>query len=101
MKALVGGSKASEIGAGVGENAPEIRRRACEGFGILGIQLDEQANLKCKADADVASAGSAARVLVIATREDLTIVREVRGVLANSEPAAATDISNRSNASTT
>jgi acetate kinase len=101
MAAVLGGADAIVFTAGVGENAPEIRRRACEGFGFLGIQLDEQANLKCKADANVASAGSAARLLVIATREDLTIVREVRGVLANSEPAASTDISNRSNASTT
>ena len=79
--AVLGGVDALVFTAGVGENAPEIRRRACDGFGFLGIELDEQANLACKPDAHIASPASAARVLVIATREDLTIVREARRLL--------------------
>jgi acetate kinase len=101
MAAILGGVDAIVFTAGVGENAPEIRRRACEGFGFLGIKLDEQANLKCKADADIAGPGSAARVLVIATREDLTILRETRRLLAGADVAVATEIPNLSNASPT
>jgi acetate kinase len=88
MAGVLGGVDALVFTAGVGENAPEIRRRACEDFGFLGIVLDEQANLGCKPDADIATLTSPARVLVIATREDLTIVREARRLLAgaNIEP---------------
>jgi len=85
MAAVLGGVDVLVFTAGVGENAPEIRRRACEGFSFLGINLDEQANLKCKADADIAGPGSPARVLVIATREDLTILRETRRLLAGAD----------------
>ena len=81
MAATLNGIDALVFTAGVGENAPEIRRRACANLGFLGIALDEQANAQCKCDADIASTGSPARVLVIATREDLTIVRETRRVL--------------------
>ena len=82
MAAVLGGVDALVFTAGVGENAPEIRRRACEPLGFLGIELDEPANLNCKPDGDIATRGASARVLVIATREDLTIVREVRRLLA-------------------
>jgi acetate kinase len=78
----LGGVHALVFTAGVGENAPEIRRRACECLNFVGIELDEQANLRCKPDTDIASPASAARVLVIATREDLTIVRDARRLLA-------------------
>jgi acetate kinase len=83
MAATLGGVDALVFTAGVGENAPEIRRRACETLRFLGIELDERANLDCKPDADIATRDARARVLVIATREDLTIVREVRRLLAH------------------
>jgi acetate kinase len=67
--------------AGVGENAAEIRASVCDGLGCLGLELDTQANQQCEPDADVAALTSDARILVIATREDLTIVREVSKLL--------------------
>ena len=82
MAAVLGGVDALVFTAGVGENAPEIRRRACETLGFLGIELDERANLDCRPDADIATRDAPARVLVIVTREDLTIVREVRSLAA-------------------
>jgi len=81
MAATLGGAHAVVFTAGVGENASEVRRRACENLRFLGIELDQQANVDCKPDMDIAAKPSAARVLVIATREDLTIVREARRVL--------------------
>jgi acetate kinase len=98
MAAVLGGVDALVFTAGVGENAAEIRRRACEHFGFLGIELDEQANFGRKPDSDIARATSRARVLVIATREDLTILREARRLLAGDYPAA-TQTTNVSNAS--
>jgi len=68
---------------GVGEHAAKIREWACENLGYLGLQLDTDANATCKPDADVASAVSVARILVIATNEDLAILRETRRLLSN------------------
>jgi acetate kinase len=47
----------------------------------LGLKLDRIANARCKPDADIACGDSPARILVIATREDLTIVRETRRLI--------------------
>ena len=81
MAATLGGIDALVFTAGVGEHAPEIRRRVCENLNFLGLELDPRANETCQADADVAVPASAARILVIAAREDLAIMRETRRLL--------------------
>ncbi len=81
MAATLGGIDALVFTAGVGEHAPEIRRRVCENLNVLGLELDQRANEKCRADADVGAPESPARILVIATREDLAILRETRRLL--------------------
>jgi acetate kinase len=81
MATTLGGIDALVFTAGVGEHAPEIRRRVCEGMEFLGLVLDRSANETCRPDADIAMAASAARILVIGTREDLTIVRDTRRLL--------------------
>ena len=86
MAATLGGIDALVFTAGVGEHAPEIRRRVCENLNFLGLELDRSANETCQADADVAVPASAARILVIATREDLAIMRETRRLLAGTCP---------------
>ncbi|WP_297186244.1 acetate/propionate family kinase [uncultured Porticoccus sp.] len=64
---------------GIGENAPAIRARICEGLGYLGITLDPQANTD---NAAVISTGtSAVTVRVIATDEALIIARSVHRLL--------------------
>jgi len=78
MAATLGGVDALVFTAGVGEHAAEIRKRVCENLNYLGLEIDRTANETCKPDADVAKPPSAARILVIATREDLTIMRETR-----------------------
>jgi len=78
MAATLGGIDALVFTAGVGERSAEIRKRVCEKLKYLGLELDPAANEICKPDADIATRASTARVLVIATREDLTIMRETR-----------------------
>jgi acetate kinase len=78
MAATLGGVDGLIFTAGVGENSPEIRERVCDNLGFLGLTLDRNANRECRSDADIASPESAGRILVIATREDLTIVRATR-----------------------
>jgi acetate kinase len=81
MAATLGGVDGLVFTAGVGENAARVRELTCENLGHLGLNLDRDTNARCKPDADVALANSPGRILVIATREDLTIVRETRALL--------------------
>jgi acetate kinase len=84
MAATLGGIDALVFTAGVGEHAPEIRKRVCEKLKYLGLELDPAANETCKPDADISMPASKARILVIATREDLTIMRETRRLVGSS-----------------
>jgi acetate kinase len=64
---------------GIGEHAPEIRRRISDGLAFAGIEIDTKANLD---DAAVVSTGnSAATVRVIHTDEELMVARHTRAVL--------------------
>ena len=81
MAATLGGMDCLVFTAGVGEHSPEIRARVCENMDFLGVELDRSSNENCKSDVDISSSRSKARVLVIATREDLTILREARRLL--------------------
>ena len=84
MAATLGGIDALVFTAGVGEGSSEIRKRVCEKLKYLGLELDPAANETCKPDADIGTPASKARVLIIATREDLTIMRETRRLVASS-----------------
>ena len=78
MAATLRGLDVLVFTAGVGERAVEIRKRVCENLDYIGLELDRAANETCKPDADIATPASKARILVITTREDLTIMRETR-----------------------
>ena len=81
LAVTVGGIDALVFTAGVGENAAEIRASVCAGLDFLGLELDREANAACRPDADVASGRSRGRILVIAAREDVTMLHEVVRVL--------------------
>ena len=82
LAVTMGGVDALVFTAGVGENAAEVRQTICAGLQCLGLELDAHANASCRPDADVASAHSTGRIFVIATREDVTMLKEVLLVLA-------------------
>jgi acetate kinase len=94
MAAILGGVDGLVFTGGVGEHAAQIREWTCESLGHLGLQLDIVANATCKPDADVALAVSAARILVIATNEDLAILQETRRVLANAKESTVASSAN-------
>jgi acetate kinase len=77
----MGGIDALVFTAGVGEHAAEVRRSVCSGLECLGLYLDSTLNGFCKPDADIADRSSRGRILVIATREDMTMLDEVMHVL--------------------
>jgi acetate kinase len=81
LAVTLGGADALVFTAGVGEHAAEIRESICAGLECLGLKLNAQANAACRPDADVAKKSSRGRILVIATREDLTMLHEVVGAL--------------------
>jgi acetate kinase len=71
---------------GVGENAAMIRQRAAARLGFLGVELDDERNQSAVPDVEISAPGSEVRCLVVRSREDLEIAREVRRVLASSVP---------------
>ena len=81
MAATLGGVDALVFTAGVGENSARIRALVCEKLGHLDLVLDAGRNERCRPDSDIAMPGSDGRILVIATREDLTILREAKALL--------------------
>ena len=83
MAAAMGGLDALVFTGGVGENSPEIRWRAMEGLGFLGIRPDASRNETGTGDREIGSPDARVRSLVISAREDLEIARQVRSVFAD------------------
>ena len=81
MTAALGGLDALIFTAGVGEHSTRVRRDVCARLRFLGIELDYELNASATPDRDVATPQSAARVLVIAAREELVVARAVRRLL--------------------
>jgi acetate kinase len=81
MAASLNGLDVLVFTAGVGENSAIVRRRACERLGHLGVRLDERKNEASQIDADIASAESRARVVVVRTEEEWEIARECYRVI--------------------
>jgi acetate kinase len=90
MAASLGGLDLCVFTGGVGENSPEIRRRAIEGLGFLGLTVDDGINAVTTGDADITAARAAARTFVIAAREDLEMARQARQLLGISGSALRT-----------
>jgi acetate kinase len=76
MLASLGGLDALVFTAGIGENSPLVRERACAGFEFLNLKLDLDKNASSPVDRDIAAADSAVRLLVVHTAEDWAIALE-------------------------
>ena len=77
--AALGGLDTLVFAGGIGENAPLIRKRICEGLGFLGIELNSKRNAR---NAPLISRdGGRVSVRVIRTDEELMIARSVIRVL--------------------
>jgi len=77
--AALGGLDTLVFAGGIGENAPMVRARACDGLGFLGVELEEKRNA---ANEGVISAEtSRVTVRVIRTDEELMIAKMVCQVL--------------------
>jgi acetate kinase len=82
--AALGGLDALVFTGGIGERAPAIRERICNGLEFLGIRIDAARNA---ANAPVISASDGrVNVRVIQTDEDLMIVQHAKAVLGQTAP---------------
>ena len=77
--AALGGLDTLVFAGGIGENAPLVRARICEGLSFLGIELNDSRN--AAAEGVISSDGSRATVRVIRTDEELMIARSVYRLL--------------------
>jgi len=77
--AALGGLDTLVFAAGIGENAPTIRARICDGLGFLGIELDEKRN--AANEGVISAATSRVPVRVIRTDEEYMIAETVRRIL--------------------
>ena len=81
MAAAMGGVDAVAFTGGVGEGAPEVRRRAVDGLGFLGVAADTSRNAANRADTIISPDGAPVAVVVVEAREDIEIARQVRACL--------------------
>jgi acetate kinase len=77
--AALGGLDTLVFAGGIGENAPAIRARICDGLGFLGITVSKTHNAKNAAV--ISTATSLVNVRVIHTNEELMIARSVGRIL--------------------
>ena len=77
--AALGGVDTVVFAGGIGENAPTVRARICDGLGFLGIELDDEHN--AANEGVISSAGSRVQVHMIRTDEELMIAKTVYKVL--------------------
>jgi len=73
--AALGGLDTLVFAGGIGENAPAVRARICEGLGFLGIDLNESRN--AESAALISKEASRVAIRVIRTDEELMIARSV------------------------
>src|SRR5215475_4681657 len=79
LSAASGGLDGLVFTAGIGENSPEIRQRICEASAWLGIELDEDANLR--RGPQISTPESKVSVWVVPTNEELMIARHTGALL--------------------
>ena len=88
MAAALDGLDALVFTGGIGEHQPETRAEAAAGLGFLGVAIDQPATTpSAVARRRHLRTGRHVRTLVVATREDLEIARQVRAVLDGADPA--------------
>lgn len=79
LTSVLGGLDALVFTAGIGENAPEVRKDICDRLAWLGIALDDDAN--ARNSAQISRHGTEPRVYVIPTDEERMIAMHTLEIL--------------------
>lgn len=77
--AALHGLDALIFAGGIGENAPQIRKRICDGLQFLGIEVDVTGN--AANDLVISTRDARVKVFVMHTDEELMIARSVSSIL--------------------
>lgn len=77
MAATLGRADALIFTGGIGEHSATIRAAICETLSSFGLRLDPATNLTTEPDAVISSGDSFGAILLIASREDLMMVRAI------------------------
>jgi acetate kinase len=77
--AALGGLDTLVFAGGIGENAPTVRARICDGLGFLGIELEENRN--AANEGVISASASRVAIRVIRTDEERMIAKTVCRVL--------------------
>ncbi|MDY0075535.1 MAG: acetate kinase [Acholeplasmataceae bacterium] len=72
----MGGLDAIAFTAGIGENAPEVRRDVIKAIKVLGIEVDEVENEK-RGERLISTPDSKVKAYIVPTNEEVMIAREV------------------------
>ena len=81
--AVLGGADAVLFGGGIGEHAPAIRARICEGARWCGLHLEPRANAAAVGtEARISAPDSAIAAYVITVDEEILVARDARALLA-------------------
>lgn len=84
--AELGGLDAIIFTAGIGENAPLVRAMCCQGLAYIGIEVDpDKNNVRSREPRDIGRDGTAVRILVVPTDEELKIAVETQKLLQNQQ----------------
>lgn len=77
------GAEALLFSGGIGENAPEVRRRICAGLSWFGVTLDDERNAAMTGGAlgEITTDRSPLKVYVVPTNEELLIARETAAIV--------------------
>ena len=81
MAVAAGGMDAVVFTGGIGERSPGTRAAISSRLGVLGVELDPARNEAVDGDGDIAAQASAARVLVVSSREEVVAARAARDVV--------------------
>jgi len=77
MAASMGGLDVLVFTAGIGENSAEVRQACCQGLEFMGVRVDLALNASLKQDGLISCPSSKVKIVVIKTREEWMIAKEV------------------------
>ena len=79
--AAMGGVDAVVFGGGIGRKSDLVRALSLEGLDFLGITLDAEKNRNPEGGDDISADGSAVRIYVVDTNEEIVVARKAKALL--------------------
>jgi acetate kinase len=77
----LGGADVIAFTGGIGENGVQVRSDVCRDLSELGIEIDEQLNVKLRGEGRVSTDSSRVQVWVAPTNEELIVARQTKAAL--------------------